>query len=59
MNKKQKKMLLRILTAAVLLAALHFVPAEGWLRAVSDSLPAYRIRYPAESMERDSEQAGV
>ena len=32
MTKKQKKMLLRILSTAVLLAALHFLPVEGWLR---------------------------
>ena len=29
MNRKQKRMLARILLAAALLAALHFVPAEG------------------------------
>ena len=32
MNRKQKTMLGRILTAAALLIALHFVPADGWLR---------------------------
>ena len=32
MTKKQKKMLLRILSTAVLLAVLHFLPVEGWLR---------------------------
>ena len=30
MNRKQKKMLLRILASAVLLVALHFVPVTGW-----------------------------
>ena len=29
MNKKQKKMLIRIIVAAVLLIALHFVPITG------------------------------
>ena len=32
MNKKQKKMLVRIIVAFVLLVALHFVPVEGALR---------------------------
>ncbi len=32
MSKKQKKMLLRIIIAAVMLAALHFLPVTGWLR---------------------------
>ena len=40
MTKKQKKMLLRILSTAVLLAALHFLPVEGWLQ-----LGAYLLTY--------------
>ena len=32
MSKKQKKMLLRIIIAAVMLAALYFLPVAGWLR---------------------------
>ena len=40
MTKKQKKMLLRILSTAVLLAALHFLTVEGWLR-----LGAYLLTY--------------
>ena len=40
MTKKQKKMLLRILSTAVLLAALRFLPVEGWLR-----LGAYLLTY--------------
>ena len=34
MTKKQKKMLTRILIAAVMLAALYFLPVTGWLRLV-------------------------
>ena len=34
MSKKQKKMLIRILVTAVMLAALHFLPVTGWLRLV-------------------------
>lgn len=34
MNKKQKKMLLRILAAAFMLAALTFIPAEGMMQLV-------------------------
>ena len=32
MTKKQKKMLLRIIITAVMLAALYFLPVTGWLR---------------------------
>ncbi len=32
MNKKQKKVLIRIIAAVVLLIAMAFVPAEGWLQ---------------------------
>ena len=39
MNKKQKKMLARILIAAVLLAALNFAPVEGWIRFVLYLIP--------------------
>ena len=40
MTKKQKKMLLRIIIAAVMLAALYFLPVTGWLR-----LGLYLITY--------------
>ena len=42
MSKKQKKMLIRILVTAVMLAALHFIPVMGWLRLVL-FLAAYLI----------------
>ena len=42
MSKKQKKMLIRILVTAVMLAALHFLPVTGWLRLVM-FLAAYLI----------------
>ena len=42
MSKKQKKMLIRILVTAVMLAALHFLPVTGWLRLVL-FLAAYLI----------------
>ena len=45
MNKKQKKMLARILTAAVLMVGLHFVPVEGWLRFVLYLIPYLVIGY--------------
>ncbi|MBS6161807.1 MAG: cadmium-translocating P-type ATPase [Firmicutes bacterium] len=32
MNKKQKKMLNRIIIAAVMVIGLNFIPVEGWLR---------------------------
>ena len=45
MTKKQKKMLLRIITAAVMMAALHFVPAEGILRFGLYLLPYLVVGY--------------
>ncbi len=39
MNKKQKKMLVRILVALVLLIGLHFLPLEGALRFVCYMVP--------------------
>ena len=42
MSKKQKKMLIRILVTAVMLAALHFLPVTGWLR-LALFLAAYLI----------------
>lgn len=45
MNKKQKKMLVRIIIAAVLLIALNFIPAEGILRFVIYLVPYLVIGY--------------
>lgn len=39
MNKKQKKMLTRILIAAIMVAALSLVPVQGYLRAVLYMIP--------------------
>ena len=45
MNKKQKKMLVRIIAAAVLLIALSFVPATGVLRFILYMIPYLIIGY--------------
>ncbi len=45
MNKKQKKMLLRIIIAAVLMVMLTFVPAEGMLRLLLYLVPYLVIGY--------------
>ena len=45
MNKKQRTMLARILAAAALLAALHFVPATGALRFLLYLVPYLVIGY--------------
>lgn len=45
MNKKQKKMLLRIIIAAVLMVVLTFVPAEGMLRFLLYLVPYLVIGY--------------
>lgn len=45
MNKKQKKMLVRILVAFVLLVGLHFVPVEGALRFCCYMVPYLIVGY--------------
>lgn len=45
MSRKQKKMLARILIAALLMIVLHFVPAEGAARFVLYLLPYLIIGY--------------
>lgn len=45
MNKKQKKMLTRIIVAFVLLVALHFVPVEGALRFCCYMVPYLIVGY--------------
>ena len=45
MNKKQKKMLIRIIVAAVLLAVLHFLPVTGILRFALYIIPYVVIGY--------------
>lgn len=45
MNKKQKKMLTRILSAAIMVAALSLVPVQGYLRAVLYMIPYLVIGY--------------
>ena len=45
MNKKQKKVLYRIIISFVLLAVLSFLPLEGWLRMVLFLMPYLIIGY--------------
>ena len=45
MTKRQKIMLMRILSAALLLVGLNFVPAEGWFRFVLYLIPYLVIGY--------------
>lgn len=45
MTRKQKKMLIRILIAAVLMIVLHFIPIEGWLNYVVYAVPYFVIGY--------------
>lgn len=45
MNKKQKKVLIRIIAAVVLLIALAFVPEEGWIQFALYMLPYLVIGY--------------
>lgn len=45
MNKKQKKMLIRIVIAAVLLIVLSFVPVGGWIRFLCYMAPYLIIGY--------------
>ena len=45
MNKKQKKMLIRILVSAILLIILNFIPAEGGIRFLLYLVPYLIIGY--------------
>jgi len=45
MTKKQKKVLYRIIIAAVLLVVLHFIPIEGYLRMALYMVPYLVIGY--------------
>ena len=45
MNKKQKKMLIRILVAAAMMAVLAFIPAEGVLRFALYMVPYLTVGY--------------
>ena len=45
MNKKQKKMLVRILAAAALLILLNFLPVTGWLRFMLYLIPYLIVGY--------------
>ena len=45
MSQKQKKNLIRIITAAVMLIALHFVPIEGYLRFTLYVIPYLIVGY--------------
>ena len=45
MNKKQKKVLVRIIIAAILMIGLKFVPVEGILRFILYMVPYFIIGY--------------
>ena len=45
MNKKQKRMLQRILLSAALLAIVQFIPAEGWVKFALHMVPYLVIGY--------------
>lgn len=45
MNKKQRRLLVRIIAAAVLTAVLHLIPAQGWLKFVLFLAPYLIVGY--------------
>lgn len=45
MTKKQKKMLCRILFAALCMVVLHFIPAKGWVRYLLYLIPYLIVGY--------------
>ncbi len=45
MTKKQRKVLYRIIISAVLIVLIHFLPLEGWLRAIAYMVPYLVIGY--------------
>lgn len=54
MNKKQKKMLIRIVIAAVLVVAFSLIPMKGYVKFVlfMDPISGHWIRYPEKSGKR-------
>jgi len=55
MTKKQKKVLIRIIIAFLLLVVLHFVPVKGWLSLVLYLVPYFVIGY--DILKKGSETA--
>ena len=45
MNKKQKKMLVRILLSAAFMIGLHFIEIEGWYRFIAYMIPYLIVGY--------------
>lgn len=45
MTRKQKKVLIRIIVAAILVVALHFVPVTGWVSLILYLIPYFIIGY--------------
>ncbi|MEF2609368.1 MAG: heavy metal translocating P-type ATPase [Faecalicoccus sp.] len=45
MNKKQKKMLIRILVSAFLMICLHFFESDGWMRFIAYMIPYLIVGY--------------
>lgn len=45
MNKKQKKMLVRILLAAAFMIGLHFLELDGWMRFIAYMVPYLIVGY--------------
>ena len=45
MNKKQKKMLIRILVSAFLMICLHFLELDGWMRFIAYMIPYLIVGY--------------
>lgn len=45
MNKKQKKMLIRILLSAFLMICIHFLELDGWMRFIAYMVPYLIVGY--------------
>ena len=45
MDRKQKKNLCRIIVAAILLVAMHFIPADGYFRFLFYAVPYLLVGY--------------
>ena len=61
MTKKQKKVLIRIIVAAVLIIALQFSPIRGiyQIYLLYGAVSGNRIRRTAQSNQGYSEQTGI
>ena len=59
MNKKQKKVLIRVIVASVLLILCAVLPTTGYVRFATFMVPYLVIGYDEKGLEGNPEQTGI